>query len=70
MPPTSYIVTALSAFFTGGGIVKFLVYVSKNMPPLPSNAGWWKTFGYSLLKGLSGLDPSATIISPPSVGKS
>lgn len=54
---------ALLSFLGGGGSVKYLVYVAKSMPPLPKDAGWWLTFFYSLVKGLSGLDPSSAIIS-------
>lgn len=57
-------ITAVSAFITGGGIQRFLVWVSKSMPPLPSGSGWWKTLFYNLMKGASGLNPSATIVEP------
>ena len=49
---------ALLWFLGGGGSVKYLVYVAKSMPPLPKDAGWWLTFFYSLVKGLSGTDPT------------
>ena len=59
------VISVIAAFVSGGGVVKFLVYLSKAMPALPANAGWWKQLGYSLVKNASGLDPSATIINPP-----
>jgi len=54
-------VTAIAGFVTGGGVQRALVYVSKVMPPLPANAGWWAQFCYWLVKGVSGLDPNSTI---------
>lgn len=54
--------SAVVAFFGGGTLQKLSVYVSKNLPPLPANAGWWKQFFYNLLKNVSGLDPNATIV--------
>lgn len=62
------IVTGITSFVIGGGGVRFLIYVSKNMPALPKDAGWWTQFIYSLMKGASGLDPSAAIIPPPAGG--
>jgi hypothetical protein len=62
------IYTALASFVSGGGVIRFLIYVSSNMPPLPKNAGWWTQLVYSLVKGTSGLDPSAAIVPPPSGG--
>ena len=59
-----YIATRLSAFIAGGGLVRFLVYVSAQMPPLPTNSGWWAQWFYKILKGTSGLDPQATIVPP------
>lgn len=59
-----YVATRAGAFIAGGGLVRVLVYVSNQMPPLPPNSGWWRTFGYKLVKGTSGLDPSATITPP------
>ena len=52
---------------TGGGGVRFLVYISKAMPPLSANAGWWSQFLYNLLKNTSGLDPNAAILSQNTV---
>jgi hypothetical protein len=52
----------LIGLITGGGGVRFLVYVSQAMPPLKPNAGWWVQFFYNLLKNTSGLDPSSAIL--------
>jgi hypothetical protein len=54
--------TTLTAFLTGGGAVRLMLYISKAMPKLPPNAGWWTQFLYAIVKGASGLDPSATIV--------
>jgi hypothetical protein len=59
-----FVYTAVASFITGGGLVKFLVYVSAKLPPLPKTAGWWQQFAYALVKGASGLDPNATIVPP------
>lgn len=59
------IISIISAFVSGGTLVRYLVYVSKCMPALPAGSGWWKQFFYALVKNTSGLDPSATIINPP-----
>ena len=59
-----YIATRAGTFIAGGGCVRFLVYVSAKMPPLPSNSGFWTTWAYRLIKGTSGLDPSATVTPP------
>lgn len=53
----------------GGGGIRFLVYVSKALPALPKDAGWWQQLFYNLIKGASGLDPSATIQAPNDPGK-
>jgi hypothetical protein len=58
-----YIGVAIVSLLTGAGVVRTLVYVSKNLAPLPPNAGWWATTAYNLVKGLSGLDPNSTILS-------
>jgi len=52
-----------AGLITGGGGVRFLVYVSKAMPPCPSSASWFAQFFYNVLKNTSGLDPSSAIIS-------
>lgn len=57
-----YIATRLGAFLAGGGLVRILVYISNQMPPLPPDSGWWTKFFYALVKGTSGLDPSATVV--------
>jgi hypothetical protein len=49
---------------SGGGALRALNYISKQMPPLPPNAGWWKSFFYSLMKGASGHDATNN---PPTV---
>lgn len=59
--------TILFSVFSGGAATRFLVYVSSQMPPLPSGAGWWVQFFYKLVKGASGLDPSSTILSPKDI---
>ena len=59
-----YVATRAGAFIAGGGLVRVLVYVSNQMPPLPSGSGWWTKFIYGIVKGTSGLDPSATITPP------
>ena len=58
------ILALVSSFIAGGGLVKLLVYVSKALPPLKSDAGWWRQLFYNLIKNTSGLDPSAMIINP------
>lgn len=57
--------TTIAGILTGGTFQRFMVYVSHSLPPLPANAGWWQTFAYNLVKGISGLDPSAKVIPPP-----
>lgn len=52
----------LAGVVTGGGGLRFLVYVSKNLPPLPANSGWWTQFFYAMVKGGSGLDPNSVIV--------
>ena len=59
-----YISTRIGAFLAGGGLVRVLVYISAQMPPLPANSGFWATWIYAVMKGASGLDPSATVIPP------
>ena len=48
---------------TGGGGIRFLVYVSKAMPPISDKAGWWAHLFYNMLKNTSGVDPSSVIMS-------
>lgn len=55
--------TLVIGLVTGGGGMRFLVYVSKAMPPLKSSAGWWAQLFYNLMKNCSGLDPSSAILS-------
>ena len=31
----------IAAFLGGGAALRYLVYISKVMPPLPAGAGWW-----------------------------
>ena len=64
----AYLITSITSFFTGGGMVRTLTYVSKRLPPLPKDAGWWAQLAYSLVGGTSGLDPNSTI-TPPWDGK-
>jgi hypothetical protein len=52
----------LTAFISGGGLVRVAIYVSKNLAPLPKDAGWWATTFYNLVKGASGLDPNSSVI--------
>lgn len=49
-------------FLTGGGLSRLLIYIAKNLAPLPKDAGFWATTLYQCVKGLSGLDPNASII--------
>ncbi len=58
------IIGLASGFFLGGSATRLLVYVSSQMPPLPANSGWWTQFIYKLVKGASGLDPSAVVLPP------
>lgn len=69
MPAHHYAIywSLIVGLITGGGGVRFLVYVSKAMPPLKPNAGWWAQLFYNLLKNTSGLDPSAAILSQHTV---
>lgn len=59
-----HVVIALSGAVGGGGLLRVGVYISHSLPPLKPDAGFWKTFAYNLIKGLSGVDPSATVLSP------
>ena len=59
------ILTAITGFVTGGGLQRFLVYVAHVMPPLPAQSGWWTQLFYAMVKGVSGLDPSSTVVPPP-----
>jgi len=63
-----YLIASGTAFVTGGGAFRVALYVSKRLPPLPKDAGWWTQLAYSLVSGISGLDASATIV-PPWDGK-
>lgn len=56
------IVSSVITFVLGSGGTRALIYISKKMPPLPSNSGWWAQFFYSIMKGASGLDPNATLL--------
>lgn len=58
-----HIGVALVSFFLGGGGVRVLIYISKNLAPLPKDAGFWMTSFYNCVKGLSGLDPNSAIVS-------
>lgn len=49
----------IAGFVSGGGIVRLAAYVSKALPPLPPNAGWWANFFYNLLKHATGIDPNS-----------
>lgn len=49
----------VSTFIAGGGLVRFGHYVATQMPPLPANAGWFTTFLYNMVRGLTGHDPNA-----------
>ena len=59
----------LSGFVSGTGLTRALIYLSKKLPPLPKNAGFWAQFLYNVVSGASGLDPNASIISPGAVSK-
>lgn len=65
----SSIWTAIGAFVGGGVVQRFAVFVSKALPPLPPNAGFWAQWGYAIVKGVSGLDPNAQIVPPSKVVK-
>ena len=60
---TTLAILFLSGMVTGGGGIRFLIYLSKSLAPLPANAGWWATTFYNLLKNTSGLDPNAHVLS-------
>jgi hypothetical protein len=64
-----YISTRIGAFVAGGGVVRVLVFMSQSMPPLPAKAGWWATWIYQVMKGVSGLDPNATVVPPSGAAK-
>lgn len=51
-------VIAISAFITGGGLVRWGNKFSKSMAPLPANAGWWTTTIYNFIKSMTGHDPT------------
>ena len=55
------LLTAIASFITGGGAFRYLLYISKVLPPLPSNSGWWAQAIYAIVKNVSGLDPNSTI---------
>jgi len=59
-----HIIIALGGAGVGGALLRIGVYISHSLPPLKPNAGFWTTFAYNIIKGLSGVDPSATILSP------
>lgn len=51
------IAAAAAGLVSGHGLTRAAVYVAKNLPPLPANAGWWPRLFYSLVKGASAVDP-------------
>jgi len=59
---TMHEIYGVAGVISGAGGQRFMVYVSKSLPPLPPRAGWWSQWFYNLVKGLSGLDPNAFIV--------
>jgi hypothetical protein len=56
------VINLIIGIVTGGGGLRFLVYMSKALPPCPKNAGFFQQFMYNCIKNVSGLDPSSTIM--------
>lgn len=63
------LLSVLVSFISGNGLSRILIYLSKKLPPLPKDAGWWAQFAYNLLGGASGLNPNSFIIPPGVVSR-
>lgn len=59
-----HLIIATSSVLSTGAALRFAAYVAKALPPLRPDAGWWATFSYNLLHGVTGIDPSSVTLSP------
>lgn len=58
------ILSSTGFFLAGTAGTRVLIYVSKQMPPLPKNAGFFTAWAYRVMKGASGLDPNKSLLDP------
>ena len=53
---TKHIDLMITGFISGGGAMRVILYVARQLPPLPPSSGWWATLCYKLVSGLTGHD--------------